>query len=295
MLAEVARWSSIPYSVAAAGRVARELGLSHTVASILVRRGYETPAEARRFLEGADRHDPFLLGDMRAACERILDHVGRGSPIVVHGDYDVDGVASTAVLVRALRRLGARVSWFLPSRMDDGYGLSAATVERLAAEGAGLLITVDCAITAADEVDQALALGLDVVVTDHHRPGERLPSCPIVHPAIGGYPFPDLCAAGVAHKLAEALYASAGQDPALARDDIDIVALATVADLVPLRGENRRLVREGLEAMSRTRRPGLRALMKVAALDPGEVNARALAFRLAPRINAACRLQRADA
>jgi len=295
MLAEVARWSSIPYSVAAAGRVARELGLSHTVASILVRRGYETPAEARRFLEGADRHDPFLLGDMRAACERILDHVGRGSPIVVHGDYDVDGVASTAVLVRALRRLGARVSWFLPSRMDDGYGLSAATVERLAAEGAGLLITVDCAITAADEVDQALALGLDVVVTDHHRPGERLPSCPIVHPAIGGYPFPDLCAAGVAHKLAEALYASAGQDPALARDDIDMVALATVADLVPLRGENRRLVREGLEAMSRTRRPGLRALMKVAALDPGEVNARALAFRLAPRINAAGRLQRADA
>src|SRR2546423_2432028 len=295
MLAEVARWSTTPYSVAAADAVARELGLSPTTATILVRRGYDTPEAATRFLAADERHDPFLLGAMRSACDRILDHVARGSPIVVHGDYDVDGVASTAVLVRALRRLGARVSWHLPSRLDDGYGLSAATVERLAAEGAGLLVTVDCAITAAAEVDRARELGLKVVVTDHHRPGERLPACPIVHPAIGGYPFPDLCAAGVAHKLAEALYAAAGEDPATAAEDVDIVALATVADLVPLRGENRRLVREGLEAMARTRRPGLRALMKIAALDPGDVDARALAFRLAPRINAAGRLQRADA
>lgn len=295
MLADVARWTAAPYSFAAADAIARELGLSPTVASILVRRGHETPADARRFLEGAARHDPFLLGDMRTACDTILGHVSRASPIVVHGDYDVDGVASTAVLVRALRRLGGRVSWHLPSRLDDGYGLSTATVERLAAEGAGLLLTVDCAITAADEVDRARELGLEVVVTDHHRQGERLPSCPIVHPAIGHYPFPDLCAAGVAHKLAEALYASAGEDPVAAAEDIDIVALATVADLVPLRGENRRLVREGLEAMARTRKPGLRALMKISALDPGDLDARALAFRLAPRINAAGRLQRADA
>src|SRR5437763_16562179 len=295
VIAVVARWSSTPYSCAAADLLARGLGLSPTVAAILVRRGYDTPAGARRFLEGAERNDPFLLGDMRAACERILDHVARGSPIVVHGDYDVDGVASTAVLVRALRRLGARVSWHLPSRLDDGYGLASHTVERRVSEGAGLLVTVDCAITAAAEVDRALGLGMEVVVSDHHRPGERLPSCPIVHPAIGGYPFPDLCAAGVAHKLAEALYVCAGEDPALAAEDIDIVALATVAAPVPLRGENRRLVREGLEAMARTRRPGLRARMKVAALDPGDVDAAALAFRLAPRINAAGRLQRADA
>ncbi|HET8673189.1 MAG TPA: single-stranded-DNA-specific exonuclease RecJ, partial [Thermoleophilaceae bacterium] len=295
MLADAARWSATPYSVAAADAIARELGLSWTVASILVRRGYESPAAARAFLEGADRHDPALLGDMGAACERILAHVERGSPIVVHGDYDVDGVSSTAVLVRALRRIEARVSWHLPSRMEDGYGLSLATVERLAAEGAGLLVTVDCGITSADEVARACELGMEVVVTDHHRPPKRLPACPIVHPAIGGYPFPDLCAAGVAQKLAEALFARAGRDPALAADDADIVALATVADLVPLRGENRRMVREGLEALARTRKPGLRALMKIAALDPGDLNARALAFRLAPRINAAGRLQRADA
>ena len=295
MLGGSARWSALPYSFADADLIARELGLSPTVASILVRRGYGSPAAARRFLEGAERHDPLLLGDMRAACDTILGHARRGSPIVVHGDYDVDGVASTAVLVRALRRLGARVSWHLPSRADDGYGLSMRTAERLAAEGAGLLVTVDCGITSVAEVERAQTLGVEVVVTDHHRPGETLPGCPIVHPAIGGYPFPDLCAAGVAHKVAEALYAAAGEDPALADEELDIVALATVADLVPLRGENRRLVREGLEAMARTRRPGLRALMKIAALDPGDVDARALAFRLAPRINAAGRLQRADA
>jgi single-stranded-DNA-specific exonuclease len=295
VLADVARWSTTPYSVRAAGRIARELGLSMPTASILVRRGYDTPDAARGFLEGAQRHDPFALGDMRQACDVILRHVERDSPIVVHGDYDVDGVASTAVLVRALRRLGARVSWHLPSRLDDGYGLSLGTVERLASEGAGLLVTVDCGITSVAEVERALALGLEVVVTDHHRPGDRLPPCPIVHPAIGGYPFGDLCAAGVAHKVAEALYASAGIDPAAAHEDIDLVALATVADVVPLVDENRRLVREGLQAMARTRKPGLRALMKVSGLDPGDVDARALAFRLAPRINAAGRLQRADA
>jgi single-stranded-DNA-specific exonuclease len=295
MLAEIARWSTTPYSVAAADAVARELGLSPTAATILVRRGYDTPDAARRFLASDDRHDPLALGQMGEACDVILRRVAAGSPIVVHGDYDVDGVSSTAILVRALRRLGARVSWHLPSRLDDGYGLSRATVERLAADGAGLLVTVDCAITAIEEVEHALELGLDVVVTDHHRPRDELPPCPVVHPALGGYPFPDLCAAGVAHKLAEALYAAAGLDPLLAEEDLDLVALATVADVVALRGENRRLVRAGLEAMARTTKPGLRALMRVSALDPGDLDARALGFRLAPRLNAAGRLHRADA
>ena len=290
-----ARWSATPYSVSAADRIARELGLSPTTATILVRRGYDTPGAARRFLAADERHDPLALGHMAEACEVILRHIAAGSPIVVHGDYDVDGVSSTAILVRALRRLGAPVSWHLPSRLDDGYGLSLGTVERLAADGAGLLVTVDCAVTALEEVERALSLGLDVVVTDHHRPRDELPSCPVVHPAIGGYPFADLCAAGVAHKLAEALYAAAGLDPLLAEEDLDLVALATVADVVALRGENRRLVRAGLEAMRRTSKPGLRALMRVSALDPGDLDARALGFRLAPRLNAAGRLQRADA
>jgi single-stranded-DNA-specific exonuclease len=231
---------------------------------------------------------------VRAACEAILRHVASGSQIVVHGDYDVDGVCSTAVLVRALRGLGADPRWHIPSRAD-GYGLSVETVERLAASGAALLVTVDCAITATAEVARARELGLEVVVTDHHRPGPELPDCVIVHPGLGGYPFPDLCAAAVAHKLAEAAYRIAGRDPAVLAEDLDLVGLATVADVVPLRGENRRLVREGLAAIGRTSKPGLRALMKVSGVEGSRVSEHALGFRLAPRLNAAGRLQRADA
>jgi single-stranded-DNA-specific exonuclease len=217
--------------------------------------------------------------------------------ITIHGDYDVDGVCSTAILVRTLRALGADVDWYLPSRLEDGYGLSSATVTRLAERGTRLLVTVDCAITAVDEVAAARAAGLEVVVTDHHSPRAdgRLPDAPIVHPALCGYPCQDLCATGVAHKLASALFAAAETDPARADEDLDLVALATVADVVALRGENRRLVREGLRVLAGTRRPGLRALMRVAKLDPGAVDARAVGFRLAPRINAAGRLYRADA
>jgi single-stranded-DNA-specific exonuclease len=210
----------------------------------------------------------------------------------------VDGVCSTAILVEALRALGADVDWFLPSRREDGYGLAAATVARLAARGTRLLVTVDCAITAVEEVAAARAAGMDVVVTDHHAPRADgvLPDAPIVHPRLGGYPCPDLCAAGVAHKLAGALREAAGADAEAADTaELDLVALATVADCVPLLGENRRLVREGLRVLATTRRAGLRALMRAARVDPGSVDATAIGFRLAPRLNAAGRIERADA
>src|SRR5688500_3381140 len=200
-----ARWSCDPYPVAAAHSLAGELGLHPATASILVRRGYDTPEAASRFLEAADRHDPRSMPGLPAAVEVLKRHVGRGSRIVIHGDYDVDGVCSTAVLARALRRLGAEPVCELPSRFDEGYGLSAAGVERQASARTDLLVTVDCGITAVDEVAHARALGMEVVVTDHHRPGERLPDCTVVHPALGDYPFAELCAAGVAHKLAEGL------------------------------------------------------------------------------------------
>jgi single-stranded-DNA-specific exonuclease len=287
----------MPYDYGAAERLATALGVSHTLAQILVRRGLGDPAEAERFLAGAERYPPEAFGGLREAAERILGHIERGSRITVHGDYDVDGVAATAVLVRALRTLGAHVDWYLPSRIDDGYGLAAATVERLAARGTDLLVTVDCAITAVDEVAAARAAGLDVVVTDHHTPRAdgTLPDAPIVHPRLGGNPCPELCATAVAYKLAQELLAHAGQDSALADEDLDLVALATVADVVPLVDENRRLVRDGLKALARTRKPGLRALMEVGRVDPGSVDAGAIGFRLAPRINAAGRLHRADA
>jgi single-stranded-DNA-specific exonuclease len=275
----------------------RELGVSHPLAQVLVRRGFAEPAAARAWLAAQERHEPSAFAGIDAATALVLDHVQAQRRITIHGDYDVDGVASTAILVRTLRALGAEVDWFLPSRAEDGYGLSAATVQKLAAHGTKLLITADCAITAVDEVAAARAAGLDVLVTDHHSPRAdgRLPDAPIVHPSVCGYPCVDLCAAGVAYKLAAALLAAAGHDPADADRDLDLVALATVADCVPLRGENRRLVRAGLRALATTKRPGLRALMRVSRADPSRIDATAIGFRLAPRINAAGRLERADA
>ena len=286
-----------PYDFAAAERLAAALGLSHPTAQVLVRRGMADVDAARRFLAAEVTHPLDAFGGLRDAADLIGGHVARGSRITVHGDYDVDGVCATAVLVRALRTLGATVDWYLPSRIDDGYGLALATIERLAARGTELLVTVDCAITAVDEVAAARAAGLAVVVTDHHTPRAdgRLPDAPIVHPAVGGYPCPQLCAAGVAHKLAQALLEAAGLDPSAAEADLDLVALATVADVVPLVDENRRLVRAGLRALASTRKPGLQALMEVARVDPSGVDAGAIGFRLAPRINAAGRLYRADA
>lgn len=284
-----------PFEAVAA--LERELDCSHPVAQVLVRRGLGDPANARAWLEGAERHDPAAFGGMDEAVGAILGHIEAGSRIVVHGDYDVDGVSSTAILVRVLRELGADVGWYLPSRTEDGYGLSLATVDRLAEEGCKLLVTADCGITSVGEVAAAKAAGMDVVVTDHHTPKADgvLPDAPIVHPRVGGYPCGDLCATGVAYLVARALLAVAGRDPAEADVDLDLVALATVADCVPLTGENRRLVREGLRALAGTRRVGLRALMAVAKCDPGAVDARSCGFRLAPRINAAGRLHRADA
>ncbi len=274
-----------------------ELGVSLALAQVLVRRGLHEPDDARAWLEAGERHEPSAFAGIDVATALVLAHVHRQRRITIHGDYDVDGVTSTAILVGVLRTLGADVDWFLPSRAEDGYGLSAATVQRLAERGTNLLITADCAITAVEEVAAARAAGIDVLVTDHHSPRAdgRLPDAPIVHPAVCGYPCVDLCAAGVAYKLSAALLAAAGRDPAPADLDLDLVALATIADCVPLRGENRRLVRAGLRALATTKRPGLRALMRVARADPARIDATAVGFRLAPRINAAGRLERADA
>ncbi|HEV2769735.1 MAG TPA: single-stranded-DNA-specific exonuclease RecJ [Solirubrobacteraceae bacterium] len=286
-----------PCDMGAVARLEGELGLSGPAAQVLVRRGLAEPAAARAWLAADARHGPPAFPGIATAAEAMLAHVRAGTRITVHGDYDVDGVCSTAILVGCLRRLGGDVDWYLPSRTEDGYGLSAATVERLTARGTRLLVTVDCAITAVEEVAVARAAGLDVVVTDHHAPRAdgRLPDASLVHPGVQGYPCPQLCAAGVAHVLAAALLEAAGEDPAQAEADLDLVALATVADCVPLVGENRRLVREGLRALAVTPRPGLRALMATARVDPARLDARALGFRLAPRINAAGRLHRADA
>ncbi len=272
--------------------IAEELGISEITASVLVRRGHTDAPSARAFLAAdGPSHDPMLLGDMADAVARIREAVAAGTKICVHGDYDVDGVCSTALAVLTLRELGADVSWHLPSRFEEGYGLSAETVERLAADGVGLVLTVDCGITAVEEVAAAARLGLDVIVTDHHRPGEMLPDCPVVATRPSSYPFPELCGTGVAHKLAQALLGA--DHPAVARH-LDLVALATIADVVPLVDENRSLTSAGLRTLARTQKVGLRALMQSAHVDAAAIDSTAVGFRLAPRLNAAGRLGRPD-
>ncbi|HSZ69189.1 MAG TPA: single-stranded-DNA-specific exonuclease RecJ [Solirubrobacteraceae bacterium] len=327
---EIRRFEVAPCAELQVGGLQRELGVSAALGQVLVRRGLCDPERARAFLAADEQHPAAAFAGIEEAIARIRAHVQAGTRITVHGDYDVDGICSTAVLVRALRALHANVDWYLPDRARDGYGLNPDTVRRLAQRGTRLLVTVDCAITAVAEVELAKSLGIDVVVTDHHAPrvDGQLPRAPIVHPAQCGYPCPDLCATAVAHKLALALWEAAGRDrtdgrrslgdtPAARLDedtatgsgadagmaagyhpheDLDLVALATIADVVPLLGENRSLVRRGLRALAGTAKPGLRALMTVARIsDPAKVNERSVAFALAPRLNAAGRLYRADA
>ena len=282
-------WTIEPCEYTEVRALAEALELGEITASILVRRGYADVEEARRFVRGEiEPHDPLLLGDMAVAVEKIRAAISAGRRICVHGDYDVDGICATTLAVLTLRELGADVDWHLPSRFEEGYGVSGDTISRLADEGCALLLTVDCGITAVEEVAAAKARGLDVIVTDHHRPGEVLPDCPIVATRPSEYPFPELCGTGVVCKLAEAL----GVDVA---PYLDLVALATIADVVPLLDENRSLAIAGLRALARSQRPGLQALMQNARVDPAAVDAAAVGFRLAPRINAAGRLGRPDA
>jgi single-stranded-DNA-specific exonuclease len=294
VLAEVSGWSCAPYAAGESLALAEALGVTPYTAAILTRRGFGDAESARRFMASEESHPAELLAGMGDACAAILRHVESGSRVVVFGDYDVDGVCSTAILIRALRAIGADPAWRLPSR-EEGYGLSEAAVRELASQGAGLIVTVDCGVTAVAEVALARELGVDVVVTDHHRPAAALPDCPIVHPALGGYPFEHLCGAAVALKLSEALRRAAGVDPAGADEDLDLAGLATLCDMVPLVGENRRIARAGMAELARTRKQGLRALMAVTQLDPADVDERAAGFRLGPRINAAGRMKRADA
>lgn len=309
-----------PFSYAEARTLSEELGLSEPVAITLVRRGYRTPDEARAFLDADESHAPDEFDSMGSVATQILAAIEAHRRITVHGDFDVDGVCATTILVSTLRELGAECDWLIPDRIADGYGLSAENVEKLAERGTQLLITVDCGITAATEIALAKSLGIDVVVTDHHQPGGELPDCPILHPALDGYPFQHLCGTAVAWKLACALRegsgapppetvaqpivgvgsgvvpgASVGGAPDPSSTDLDLVALATVADVVPLVGENRSLVKRGLAEVRRAKRPGIRALLEAAKCEPTQVDEGDLAFRLAPRINAAGRLYRADA
>ena len=252
--------------------------------------------EARAFMEVDDRvPDPFLLAGMRGAVDLLGQALDTGRRVVVHGDYDVDGISATALMLHGLADLGLSAEHYLPSRFVEGYGLSRAAIETIAEGGDALLVTVDCGVNYPEEVALARRLGLDVIVTDHHQPGDVLPECPVVHPRVGDYPAIELCGVGVALKVLHGLHVArknAEEDvvPAALARHLDLVALGTVADVVPLRDENRYYVREGLVRLGGGARPGLAALLRAAGAE-GSVDTGTIGYRLAPRLNAAGRME----
>jgi len=274
--------------------LARELGAPPAIGHTLVNRGLVEPAQARQFLSPVldDLHDPMKLLGLDRALERIRRALAAGEPILVQGDYDVDGITSTYLLHTTLSELGGTVHWRIPHRTRDGYGLSAPAVEEARRLGCRLIITVDCGITAVEPVAHATALGIDTVITDHHEPAATLPDAyAVVNPLRPGcpYPFKSLAGVGVTYKLIEALLRERGR-ARRAEDFLDVVALGTIADVVPLVGENRILATLGLQRLNRTRQLGLRALIERAGLAGRRVTSGQVAFVLAPRINAAGRM-----
>lgn len=290
-----ARWHTPPIPYDQPKQIAVNLGISEVLATVLARRGLTDSVSVHQFLFSQGRlHDPFLFPEMRAVCARIQKAAASGEKICIHGDYDVDGITATALLISTLSDMGAKVGHYLPNRFTDGYGISAQAIEKIVATGATLLITVDCGISANESINAARNQGMEVIVIDHHRPKlDDLPEAMIISPQICDYPFPDLAGVGLAFKVSQGLLNddSAKDDvPARLTELLDLVALGTVADVVPLVDENRSLVRRGLIQLSRNRRPGLKALMDVGKVDAQNLSASLIAFRLAPRINAAGRL-----
>ncbi len=286
------------HSPEAAAGLARALGAPLALGYALVNRGLAREDAARRFLDPSldDLHDPAEMRDLELAAERILGAIQREERIFVHGDYDVDGITSTFLLYSALEELSARVEYRIPHRIRDGYGLTVEAIDEARRRGCTLVVTVDCGITAIEAVAHARSLGIDTVITDHHEPPVLLPDAvAIVNPLRPGcgYPFKSLAGVGVTFKLVERLLRGRGGLDR-ARHYLDVVALGTIADVVPLVGENRVLARLGLDRLNQQARLGLRALIGVSALSGKRITSGHVAFVLAPRINAAGRMGNAE-
>ena len=292
-------WETIACEDAPAIALSRELGVSPVTARLLCIRGLGAPDDARRFLSPRmdDLHDPFRLAGMSVAVDRILRAIGSKDRIAIHGDYDVDGVTSTVILRRALELLGADVVHFIPERFRDGYGLQPATIDRLQQDGARLIISVDCGIRADEAATRAREFGIDLVITDHHEPGAELPhALAVINPKRHDCTYPDknLAGVGVALKLVQALCTCTGHAnwlPAF----VKVAAIGTLADVVPLTGENRIIAKLGLGMLSKgPHKVGLRALLDVCGLTGREIDSYHIGFVVAPRVNAAGRMSTPD-
>ena len=296
------RWKLREADGAVIAAVARATGVTELLARLLANRGLSDAGATERFLTAtlADCHDPFLMLGMKAAVERLITARQEAEPVCVYGDYDVDGITSTALLIEFFRSVGFACFYHIPNRMEHGYGLSEAGIRAAAAGGARVIVSVDCGVTAVAEAELCRTLGIDLIITDHHTPGETVPdACAILNPHLPDcrFPFKLLSGVGVAFNLLIALRSrlrdagcfTNGDAPNL-REYLDLVALGTIADIVPLTDENRLFVRFGLKELSATRRPGIAALKLVAAVA-GEVSCYDVGFRLAPRLNACGRLE----
>jgi single-stranded-DNA-specific exonuclease len=280
-----------------AAALAEELGVPRAFAMLLVSRGLESAASCAPFLdpELTDLHDPWTLKDLRAAVERITVAAKTGERVLILGDYDVDGVTATFLLVNSLKRLGANVGYHIPNRLKEGYGLTTKTIDEAARRGVTLIVTVDCGTSSVDEVAHAATKNIDVVITDHHALQPRRPDVvAFVNPRRDDcdYPYKALAGVGVVVKLVQALVEETGiiEPDEFVREHLDVVALGTIADVVPLTGENRIFAKLGIEELRKSRRPGLTALRQISRLSEKRLEASDVSFVLAPRINAAGRL-----
>jgi single-stranded-DNA-specific exonuclease len=292
-------WEAVPYDEPRSAALARALGVTPIVARLLDARGLGDPDAARRFLSPtlADLHDPFRLTDMGRAVDRIFEALARGERIAVHGDYDVDGVTSTVILRRALELFGADVVHFIPERLRDGYGLQPPALDRLRADGVRLVISVDCGVRAEAAARHASAIGLDLIITDHHEPDAALPpALAVINPKRHDCAYPDkhLAGVGVALKLVQALCARRGRE-SWVPGFVKVAAIGTLADVVPLVGENRVIAKLGLAMLSAgPHRVGLRALLEVCGLAGKAIDSYHIGFVLGPRVNAAGRMSTPD-
>ncbi len=289
------RWAVKTFEPFLAGKISNALGISPWTAQLLINRGVKTAQEAEIFLNGkiSNLHSPKLLDGIEKASDRVFRAIANGEKILVYGDYDVDGITSICLLVFTLRRLGANVSYYMPHRVRDGYGLNMESIKKAVHDGINLIITCDCGMDGYEEISIAKQKGIDTIILDHHKAGISIPpALAVINPKICSYPFKELAGVGVVFKFAQVLQKKRGLD--FVEEHLDLVALGTVSDVVPLIDENRILVKYGLDKIDSSKKAGINALKKTARIDGKNITTRDIAFILGPRINAGGRMDTAD-